>query len=70
MDEEERCGFKDLNQFRSWFNLRDRKLLHTMGFILTIYEAKDIVYGRYQILFNKNTAYKIMEYSLLTRKRT
>jgi hypothetical protein len=65
----EKCGFKDLQQFRKWFNLRDRRLLHSLGFVLAVYEAKEIEYGKYQVLFDKENVCKIQEYSLLTKKR-
>ena len=65
----ERCGFKDLQQFRNWFNLRDRRLLHSLGFILAVYEVRKITRGEYQVIFDKRGAHKIQEYSLLTKKR-
>jgi hypothetical protein len=69
MEDYERCGFKDLQQFRDWFNLRDRRLLHSLGFILAVYDAKEIKLGEYQVIFDKRGAHKIQEYSILTKKR-
>ena len=68
---DEYCGFKDLDQFRAWFNLRDRRKLDSQGLSLAVYRVSNsnITYGEHQVLFYKGRADKIKEYSLLTKKK-
>jgi hypothetical protein len=45
------CGFKSLNQLKSWFNSKELDNLKNLGFIIAEYTTSDSLKGNKQIIF-------------------
>lgn len=61
------CGFDTIEQLMSWFESCWLPILHTNGYVLTIYDVSDslVVAGKHQIVFVKSQAVLIDSMSLL-----
>jgi len=64
-------GFSDLKQFYRWFSqMKERKVLHKNGFVLTEYKArKNYVHvGNCQLVFDKNKAKPVKKYQIPVKR--
>lgn len=53
MQSNEFCGFADAEQLHNWFTDEELKMLFSLGFELIEVEAKNIRYGKRQVVFEK-----------------
>lgn len=51
-----RFGFESMEQLMEWFDHPRRELLASLGYEIAEYEARDVVVGERQLVFNRATA--------------
>lgn len=55
-----RFGFSDMEQLNNWFSPQEQELLNDAGFVISVYEGKEVLMGRHQVAFKRGLS-KLIE---------